>query len=1253
MTLYNQADNRLKGFDMSLAKKFSSIFLSIVLVAGLLPYSAYADPAASSTEVSSTAQNNEAVQYEDDGIAAYPGDDDFALGSGEEGAGEGTEVVYWGEDSAGSASSRDASSQSDADQDANSQSAYAEGKLAIWAAGLDGAPVEDVYPTDANQVESYANGVGLTPMSFSEEMTYFCKYESSCNYDQGLSSGDGYHAMGYFQFDNRYGLGGFLEAVYNYNPSKYSALKQIGDIYGWDVYGNDGSTNYYKDGRSYSLREDLNWSWHQAYAADPAEFSELQNGWAYTEYYSGSLGAKGILGALGINLDNRPDCIKGLCWGMVNLFGAGGGVSYINEGKYYGASWFFKNSGINDSMTNKELVTTLCDYVVDNVASRYSSQPEYHQGWQNRYKNEKSDCLSYLAASNLQDSKTNSGQAPSPQNVKAQPAGDGEVALTWDAVDGADAYAIAEYRDGSYLTYTLSCASTSYTVSDLSAGREHRFLVQAHVGGSWSACSTGLLVGATPTGVSKPSPTAAAGDGSITLSWAGVPGASSYAVATRNADGSYRTYTLSCESTSYTVSGLANGTAYQCLVQAKVDGVWSAFSDADLVSCAPVDPKSPQNVKAQPAGDGEVALTWDAVDGADAYAIAEYRDGSYLTYTLSCASTSYTVSDLSAGREHRFLVQAHVGGSWSACSTGLLVGATPTGSVRPEPTAVGGDGSATITWAKVPGATKYAVSREGAVAAAITFDTSYTANGLTNGVSYGYRVRAFVDGVWTDSVDDVVWVTPGDVRAPQVVVVADGSSVKLSWQPISGAGKYAVALKTGSSYKTYTYDCENSFYTIEDLEPGTYQLLVQANVNGDWSRFTDANLVSVTVHDKNAPVVQVDSYSSSSVDISWEAVPGATKYAIAEYVNGTYRNFSLNCTSTTFTVGDLQKGQRHYYLVQAYVDGRWSKFSDSDYVMAMLPDESSPEVTAVVSGDGEVTLLWNPVSGATAYAVAEYKNGDYSTFTTTCDGNSYKVTNLGNGHVHKFLVQAKVNGVWSAASTDLLVAATPHGTMSPMATATAGDLSATVSWTSVPGATRYAVAAQNGDGSFTTYTYDATGTSYTVKGLVSGRAYRMLVQAYVDGQWSPFSSIDLVSVTPYGVNVPEGQQMMTDIANNGFSSSTSYLILVNLSRHEVGVFVGGYNNWKCDKFWSCVTGAPSTPTITGTYSTTGFKRTNLTTDTRARWATQINGGYFFHSILNSDSELGTSASHGCIRLSVDNAKWIYDNIFSGTKVFIY
>lgn len=112
-------------------------------------------------------------------------------------------------------------------------------------------------------------------------------------------------------------------------------------------------------------------------------------------------------------MDNRPDCIKGLCWGMVNLFGAGGGASYINNGNYYGANWFFKNSGINDSMSDEAFVTTLCDYVVNNVAKRYPKQSIYWTGWQNRYKSEKADCLRYIS-----ENKTNTLVEPDPSTYK-------------------------------------------------------------------------------------------------------------------------------------------------------------------------------------------------------------------------------------------------------------------------------------------------------------------------------------------------------------------------------------------------------------------------------------------------------------------------------------------------------------------------------------------------------------------------------------------------------------------------------------------------------------------------------------------------------------------------------------------------------------------------------------------------------------------------------------------------------------------
>jgi lipoprotein-anchoring transpeptidase ErfK/SrfK len=36
-----------------------------------------------------------------------------------------------------------------------------------------------------------------------------------------------------------------------------------------------------------------------------------------------------------------------------------------------------------------------------------------------------------------------------------------------------------------------------------------------------------------------------------------------------------------------------------------------------------------------------------------------------------------------------------------------------------------------------------------------------------------------------------------------------------------------------------------------------------------------------------------------------------------------------------------------------------------------------------------------------------------------------------------------------------------------------------------------------------------------------------------------------------------------------------------------------------------------------------------------------------------DGRLGINASHGCVRLSLSDAKWIYDNIPSGTTVVVY
>lgn len=260
---------------------------------------------------------------------------------------------------------------------------------------------ESVSDYDAAELATGEEGIALasngsssasvSPRSVSSEMLYFCKWESGQDYDHGLSYGDGYHALGYFQFDNRYDLGTFLEAVYNYDPSKYSALALIGSRYGWNVEGDTHS-----GGSFTQLGNDLNSVWHACYKADPTEFSQLQNDWAYTQYYDGNAGIRGSLLAMGINIDNRSDSVKSLVWGMANLFGQGGGSSYVKAGYYYGANWFIKNSGVSESMDDVTFVSTLCNYVINNVASRYPSQSKYWQGWQNRYRDEMDHYLSVI-----------------------------------------------------------------------------------------------------------------------------------------------------------------------------------------------------------------------------------------------------------------------------------------------------------------------------------------------------------------------------------------------------------------------------------------------------------------------------------------------------------------------------------------------------------------------------------------------------------------------------------------------------------------------------------------------------------------------------------------------------------------------------------------------------------------------------------------------------------------------------------------
>lgn len=130
---------------------------------------------------------------------------------------------------------------------------------------------------------------------------------------------------------------------------------------------------------------------------------------------------------------------------------------------------------------------------------------------------------------------------------------------------------------------------------------------------------------------------------------------------------------------------------------------------------------------------------------------------------------------------------------------------------------------------------------------------------------------------------------------------------------------------------------------------------------------------------------------------------------------------------------------------------------------------------------------------------------------------------------------------------------------------------------------------------------------------------------------------------------------------------TQYRITIDLNKQRVYVYEWNGSNFDNKiKEFKCSTGKDETPTPKGEFWNTApltewwyFKEF----DCWAKYAWTIDGGIFFHSEIysakddrtvrsNTIKQLGRKASHGCVRLYRDNAKWIFDNCPAGTPVTV-
>ncbi len=839
---------------------------------------------------------------------------------------------------------------------------------------------------------------------------------------------------------------------------------------------------------------------------------------------------------------------------------------------------------------------------------------------------------------------------------------EGANTITWKAVDGADGYRVYRKPSGGSWAGFATTNELSYTDMDkLEIGSTYYYTVRAFKG-DWETASAntydahywsdfespGVSV-KTLSALSTPSLVSAKNsEGANIITWKAVDGADGYRVYRKPSGGSWAGFATTNELSYTDTDYLDIGTTYYYTVRA-FKGDWETASENTYDSHYWSDFESPGvSVKVQAAlstpslvsaknSDGANIITWKAVSGATGYRVYRKPSGGSWAGFATTDELSYTDMDkLEIGTTYYYTVRAFKG-DWETASANTYdahywsdfespgvsvktLGALSTPSLVSAKTS---EGSNIITWKAVSGAGGYRIYRKpsgGSWAGfATTTDLSYTdTDYLDIGTTYYYTVRAF-KGDWETASDNAYdshyW---SDFESPGVSVktlsalstptLVSASSSKgsntITWKSVSGAGGYRIYRKpSGGSWAGFDTTDGTSYTDTSNLDIGTTYYYTVRAFKGDWESASECTYDSHYWSDFESPGVSVKqtaelatpalskaTASTAQNTITWSAVDQADGYRVYRKPSGGSWNTIGITEDLSYTDStDLDAGATYYYTVRAY-KGDYDTAAANTYTSHYWSDFESPGVSATA-----ISVLSTP----TLKSATKISSGVSVTFNSVSGAGGYRVYRKPSG------------GSWAGIGNTTSTSYTDTSTLS----------------------------------SSTTYYY----TVRAYKGDYSTASAHM----YDVNYWSAFDTTGLKYVSVADVDMYNKAQ--------SYSSSTKYLILVNCTTNKVGIFTGSKNNWDMKYYWSCSTGKSSTPTKKGTF-TIGSKGKSFGGSSYTCWYySQFSGNYLFHSVLYkkgsmttiSDGRLGMNISHGCVRLDIDNAKWIYDNVSKGSTVVTY
>lgn len=704
----------------------------------------------------------------------------------------------------------------------------------------------------------------------------------------------------------------------------------------------------------------------------------------------------------------------------------------------------------------------------------------------------------------------------------------GGVSITWNSIGSATGYYV--YRklssDKSWTRIAkVSSGTVSYVDKMVKSGKTYIYTVKA-----FDALYNSLYnkSGLTIKYLSQPSISSIYSKGSggyPSIAWNVVPGASGYRIYRKGGSLSntswVRVGTINSGKTCAFTDTTATSTNWRYTYTVRAFS-GSTLSDFDDVGTIYQYTKAP-NLNRIYNNDGSISLFWkDPSSISTGYVVYRMDPGSSSWVKIASVNDAfYTDSAVVSGKKYTYTVRSVNSTNLSGFNAGgisILYLAEP----KLSSLSFSAGGNAYLTWAKVPGATSYAVFRKASA------ETSWTRVGTisngsivtytdksakTSGETYTYTVRA-MNGSFYGAYDQAglsgMWLGIPIVK-PENYLTDDGTNaVKISWEAIAGAQSYCVYRKAAGedSWTVIAGSIADCSYVDTAVTSGTaYTYTVRAQSGSFRSSFAEQTITALF-----APKIETLNCAAGGTELTWNAVTGADAYYIYRCEpGGTFVKIG-SYADTHFTDTTADGSKPYLYLVRAAAKTVLSA-ENAAGTRNFVGASGVTAVLNVAAAEGEktnITVNWTGDAEAQSYEIyRKTVGGEYALLgTAAADETAYKDETVEQGVNYLYAVKAIKEGrigiVAESAEIKWPFPPIEKVTCTVTPALAAGETAAhiDISWTSVDFAQNYEIYRKTKDGAWellatvaagesNTYT-DTTAAAetayfYAVKGVASDR----------------------------------------------------------------------------------------------------------------------------------------------------------------------